>query len=137
MKRAILSAMAYRDRRPRCPVCATALPSRGRLNFGMACARCGGTWVDGATLARMWGEAAPGTTVPALVPRRDRRRRRPCASCGLLMTKLMLHAIPLDGCEPHGLWFDPGGLDRALASATLDQDRQQPFAAILSRRRAW
>lgn len=81
---------------------------RLRLAF---CSTCWGTWVPHEHLgplllsfednASLQPERRPG---PRSMP------PRPCAVCGLVMTKWAWRELIFDGCRSHGLWLESGEL---------------------------
>jgi Zn-finger nucleic acid-binding protein len=84
-----------------------------------SCATCGGVWAAEASVRRRWENVTGAPPLPVLSRRVDRLRRLPCAACGTPMEKVMLGAIELDRCDPHGVWFDAGELERVVSAAEL------------------
>lgn len=44
----------------------------------------------------------------------DQRAGRACAACAQPMKPLLLYDVPVDRCDAHGVWFDPGELAEVL-----------------------
>lgn len=69
-------------------------------------------------------EVRPGQDNELLV-HNDGSERRRCPICVEDMEIAWMLFLQMDRCEDHGIWFDPGELDRALAgddgSEVLDQ----------------
>jgi Zn-finger nucleic acid-binding protein len=106
----------------RCPRCARPLESRQRAGFHYdLCNACGGTFIDGATLAAMWHELARANDEAPLPQPRARPAiyRLPCPACGGRMARVDVMGVPVDRCDADGLWFDPPELEIVLMAATL------------------
>jgi Zn-finger nucleic acid-binding protein len=112
----------YRDEASRCPRCQVELSAQGD---GLVCIGCGGEWTDEQTLRHRWARATR-QPLPPLTLRIDHERRLGCVVCGSPMEKVMLDAIELDRCPDHGLWFDPGELERVTSTAVLEYGGVEP-----------
>ena len=95
--------MIYRDELECCPRCGTDLVQAGSVR---ACAACQGLWVEEEMLVAMAANMfAPARRVPIpLVP--QSRPPLPCPICRDAMGTWTLHAVAIDRCASHGLWFD-------------------------------
>jgi Zn-finger nucleic acid-binding protein len=111
--------MAYRDEHERCPRCAAELVDAGSVR---GCPACRGQWLRADVLVEM-------TTTMQITARPIRMRWREnlgaptlsCPTCGHAMATWTLYGVPIDRCEPHGLWFDTGELMMVLlASCEFD-----------------
>jgi Zn-finger nucleic acid-binding protein len=96
---------------PRCGVDLVDVPDM------RACTRCGGRWATEATLIRLATEMTPGE--PNLPFLHHDRAALVCPTCGNSMTTWKLHAIEIDRCARHGIWFDVHELQQVLY-ATYD-----------------
>ena len=97
---------------PRCGVDLVDVPDM------RACARCDGRWATHATLVRLATEmTAPDE--PSLPFLHHDRAALVCPTCGNSMTTWRLHAVELDRCGRHGIWFDAHELGQVLY-ATFD-----------------
>jgi Zn-finger nucleic acid-binding protein len=101
----------YRDEHERCPRCGTDLTQAGSVR---ACTSCRGMWVQEDILITMAANMfAPPKRAPVpLVP--QTRQPLPCPSCREAMATWTLHAIAIDRCAAHGLWFDRDELQIVL-----------------------
>jgi Zn-finger nucleic acid-binding protein len=117
--------MVYRESlRPDgiCPLCKRALnPLEIAGNKYETCHGCRGSWVELATLTKMWDQMASLAQLPAFVARTGGAGPRPCPTCRQLMDRVALKLVPLDRCEAHGIWFDHLELETALAAAMLPE----------------
>jgi Zn-finger nucleic acid-binding protein len=75
------------------------------------CGRCGAAWMDVAEFLAELREAQPRLALDELLEHDD----GPCPRCGERMAIVWLDFLRLEQCGPHGIWFDGGELDRALA----------------------
>lgn len=83
-----------------------------------ACTRCDGRWATYATLVRLAAEMTePGD--PNLPFLHHERAALVCPTCGNSMTTWKLHAVEIDRCSRHGIWFDVQELEQVLY-ATYD-----------------
>jgi Zn-finger nucleic acid-binding protein len=79
------------------------------------CERCGGAWMDVADFLAELRAAQPKLAFDELMEHNDGTPRRPCPRCGEIMSIVWLEFLQLDQCAAHGVWFDRGELERALA----------------------
>jgi Zn-finger nucleic acid-binding protein len=100
---------------PRCGIDLVDVPAM------RACTRCDGRWATEATLIRLATEmAATGPAGEPYLPfLRDERAALVCPTCGNSMTTYKLHAVEIDRCARHGIWFDVHELQQVLY-ATYD-----------------
>jgi Zn-finger nucleic acid-binding protein len=102
----------------------TARQPHGHAVHG--CRRCGGVWVDRATLEVMLESAAQQGTDGERAPAVRRRELsmepkvvyRSCAACGELMSRrnfARISGVIVDECRSHGTYFDAGELEDVLA----------------------
>ncbi|HUU84773.1 MAG TPA: zf-TFIIB domain-containing protein [Phycisphaerae bacterium] len=88
------------------------------------CIGCGGTWLDAGELEWIAEKAGvdPGPLSQALhaARRRGKRTDLKCPRCGHKMQEVIVGDEPgveLDRCRyKHGLWFDPGEMQKVIAS---------------------
>jgi Zn-finger nucleic acid-binding protein len=86
------------------------------------CEKCGGAWLEPSTLATLWQHMG-GAGPLAFADRAARGAARPCLVCGAAMAPVhVAGSVPIDRCEPHGVWFDAAELGVALAAAYLAPD---------------
>ena len=106
-------ASAFAGRELRCPACAgSPLAFRGDQ---WTCEICTGSFVENAALAQMiaeltgalWEPPAPSSVAGT----------RACPACGDTMMVESMEEVAIDRCSPHGVWFDRGELETALAAA--------------------
>ncbi len=118
-----------RDAQPLpCPHCQKSLTpvAVGSVAVG-ECSGCGGLWVDAASFERICAEREQqavvlGTAFPAAPPRAAAagpppERYWPCPGCQRLMNRLNFahcSGVIVDVCKTHGVWFDPGELQRIV-----------------------
>lgn len=114
------------SRRP-CPDCGIALFAAKKEGYRIdACGRCGGAWIDQASIGRAVEERS---LVPALLsdeaarrapePQPDRQGRA-CPDCQAPLAATRVHdaGVLIDLCDGHGAWFDPREL-RAVIEALV------------------
>ncbi len=114
--------MSYRQLHRHCPSCRTELAEIGD-DVGEAepwytCAECSGLWLTEGEFFRHFKNAQPRREVDELLVHNDGSPRRPCPMCAEPMDVAWLDFLQLDQCSGHGIWFDAGELDRALANDT-------------------
>lgn len=117
---------------PACPGNAMAswrLQPTSRQPLGYAvhgCRRCGGVWVDRATLEAMIDSAAQQGAGDGRAPTVQRRELsmqakfvyRSCSACGATMARrnfARISGVIVDECRIHGTFFDAGELEDVLA----------------------
>lgn len=117
---------------PACPGNAMAswrLQPTSRQPLGYAvhgCRRCGGVWVDRATLEAMIDSAAQQGMGDGRAPTVQRRELsmqakfvyRSCSACGATMARrnfARISGVIVDECRIHGTFFDAGELEDVLA----------------------
>jgi Zn-finger nucleic acid-binding protein len=110
--------MAYREpaRDLACPRCGVRLEAHQRLR---ACTTCGGLWVPSAELGRILDEG----------PRHWMWWRRPelrCPTCDRGMALVRIGDKLVDRCKDHGIWFDRGEHDEAIAAAAPEPPPPPP-----------
>jgi len=115
----------YRTWILRCPSCS---PARELAvdERGASCGGCGGWFLDEATLLARLRQAHPERRIEELLVHNDGTVRRPCPACGKRMAIAWLELLQLDRCAAHGVWLDPGELERALAWDVVPQDLPRP-----------
>jgi Zn-finger nucleic acid-binding protein len=116
--------MHYREVSLSCVRCSAPLVER-RVEGGHAlglCEQCGGAWMRADEFLVMLREHQPRLALDELPELDDGTPRRPCPSCGAKMAIAWLELMRLDQCEAHGVWFDPGELDRALDGNTRPRE---------------
>lgn len=86
----------YRDEYERRPRCRVELIETGTVR---SCTACRGQWATQAALLDMAAEMT---------------RPGPPGSCGDAMGTWRFHAIELDRCAKHGIWFDRDELESVL-----------------------
>jgi Zn-finger nucleic acid-binding protein len=79
------------------------------------CDRCGGAWMEAAPFLADLRRAQPRLAADELMEHNDGTPRRRCPVCTVPMAIVWVEYLQLDHCREHGVWFDPGELDRALA----------------------
>lgn len=116
-----------------CPSCGQQMaPVRIGGTPMQQCAPCGGAWLTTDTFTALctdkearsavsssfaFESASPSTSAAPAVRLGDVRYRR-CASCQSLMNRVnfgRVSGVVIDLCKGHGVWFDPGELQRVLA----------------------
>jgi len=119
----------YREITVQCVAC--GIPLREvEIERGLTlsrCPQCGGAWMDVDEFLALLRAHQPRLALDELPAQNDGTPRRPCPRCGARMDIAWLEYLQLDQCEDHGVWFDPGELDRALAGDT----RPRELAKIL------
>lgn len=120
---------------PECPACPGTTMASWRLQptsrqpLGYAvhgCRRCGGVWVDRATLEAMLDSASQqgaGDGRASAVHRRELSMQakvvyRSCSACGDTMARrnfARISGVIVDECRVHGTFFDAGELEDVLA----------------------
>ena len=92
------------------------------------CSACGGSWLSTETFTALCTDreaqaavsasfASGSSAAPAAPVRIGDVRYRRCAACQKLMNRLnfgRVSGVIIDLCKGHGVWFDPGELQRAL-----------------------
>jgi Zn-finger nucleic acid-binding protein len=115
--------MAYRDERPMCPSCQSALVSFGSRH---ACEQCKGVLVPAADVQEMLLAMTP-TDLRLLDERMEPGGADPdrgCPTCTAKMTQYVLEGVTIDRCIKHGIWFD----GKELATV-LERDGMRGLAA--------
>jgi Zn-finger nucleic acid-binding protein len=108
--------MPFREQATECVTCHVPM-QQAHTSAGhelATCERCGGAWMEVADFLAELRRAQPALAVEELMEHNDGSPRRPCPRCGETMSIVWLDYLQLDQCEPHGVWFDRGELDRAL-----------------------
>lgn len=82
------------------------------------CEECGAAWMDTADFLALLRDHQPRLAVDELLEHNDGSPRRPCPRCGDKMAIVWVEYLKLEQCRDHGVWFDRGELDRALAGDT-------------------
>jgi Zn-finger nucleic acid-binding protein len=140
------------DPAARCPRCATCWPGAVQ-HEATACAGCSGIFYGRAALearlAEARGGSARGSYVRPFLNLSEPIRYLPCPVCRELMTRRNFgeeSGVVVDICQPHGVWFDAGELDKVLefcstgaferaasrsAERRSSQDRAKDFARRL------
>ena len=83
------------------------------------CELCGAAWMSTDDFLAVLRENQPRLALDELPEHNDGSPRRPCPRCGERMAIVWLEYLQLDQCREHGVWFDRGELDRALAGDTV------------------
>ena len=113
---------ASRELAALCPRCPHALADDAEQG-GIACAACGGVFVEHASLARLVGSARPSDGAQharhaAHVPSTGKTAGYVrCPTCRQPMTPMNFgkrSGIVVDACREHGTWFDRGELGAVL-----------------------
>jgi Zn-finger nucleic acid-binding protein len=110
----------YRDGATPCLRCGVPMET-ARTGAGQeleTCPACGGAWMDAAAFLAELRTAQPALAGDGLLEFNDGSPRRPCPRCGDRMQIVWIELLQLDRCDAHGVWFDPGELDRAVAGET-------------------
>jgi Zn-finger nucleic acid-binding protein len=127
--------MAFREQVTTCVICQVPM-SAAQTATGHdfeVCDRCGSAWMDvGAFLADL-RKAQPGHHIDELMEHNDGTPRRPCPRCGETMSIVWLEFLQLDQCEPHGVWFDGGELERAFKGDWVPAQVQAALAQAETR----
>lgn len=138
-----------------CPNCRQPMkPVRIGKTPMRQCASCGGWWLTtdaftalctdqearAAVSSSPGFDAAPRTTTPV---RLGEIRYRRCAACKNLMNRVnfgRVSGVVIDLCKGHGVWFDDGELQRALAfvaNGGLERMRESEAEFRELSRKAW
>jgi Zn-finger nucleic acid-binding protein len=104
----------YREVPTSCPRCRVSIPP-GEDASPRRCERCGGVWIDELRLLALLRERHPGRMLDELLEHNDGSERRDCGVCGEQMDLVWLETLAFDRCAVHGVWMEPGELERALA----------------------
>src|SRR5512143_1941211 len=113
--------MVFRDDATTCVQCKTPM-ARATTSRGHdleQCDRCGGAWMATDDFLAELHAAQPARRIDELMEHNDGTPRRPCPRCGERMSIAWLELLQLDQCAAHGVWFDRGELDRALAGDVM------------------
>src|SRR5262252_6111937 len=114
--------MPYRDAEHRCVSCDAPLEYVRNDYCGYEkCPRCGGIWIAEPAFMEMLRATPTAQHPDELLEHNDGSPRRRCPHCGELMNIAWIDWLQLDRCDSHGIWLDPGELERALHSS-----RQRP-----------
>jgi Zn-finger nucleic acid-binding protein len=114
------AAVEYRRVTVSCVACGEPLVEE-RLRGGQTlarCGKCGGVWMDVDEFLAVLRARQPRLALDELPEQNDGSPRRPCPRCGETMAIAWLEYLRLDQCADHGVWLDPGELDRALHGET-------------------
>jgi Zn-finger nucleic acid-binding protein len=116
--------MTYRDSEIPCVQCkAPMTPARSEAGHDFRrCDTCGGAWMEVAAFLADFHAAHPDRHVEELMEHNDGTPRRPCPVCGETMAIAWLEFLQLDQCEPHGVWFDAGELERAMTGDVIPSE---------------
>jgi Zn-finger nucleic acid-binding protein len=98
------------------------------------CDRCGGAWMDIAAFLADLRRAQPRLAAEELMEHNDGTPRRPCPVCKEPMSIVWIEFLQLDQCHEHGLWFDPGELDRALKGDVVPAEIREVLHKALRQR---
>jgi Zn-finger nucleic acid-binding protein len=106
----------YRDQFIHCPACGAELKQAGSV---WRCDGCSGCWVEERILADMVLRMRDGEGQSAIAfePRATSEAARGCPRCRDRMDPVVLHAVELERCAKHGIWFDAKELQVALQRA--------------------
>ena len=100
-----ITAVTYRDTFDTCPRCGVALLD---ARSARGCRECGGMWLQEGVLHEMVLEMLPpglyGKLAIAARPRDTSVLS--CPACHEPMEPVAMHAVAIDRCAKHGLWFD-------------------------------
>lgn len=107
---------------PRCAIELDAVPT-GRGDFVLDCSRCGGQFVEHATLRALCEDRVQlslGNTKRWTIPpqRAEEVHYLPCPICRTLMNRKNFgerSGVLVSACREHGIWVESGGLARILA----------------------
>ena len=123
--------MIYRDLEHRCLDCGTLL-QHGSVEGAPCerCPQCQGLWFEPGTFLSLLARTPTAQHLDELLVHNDGSERRPCLHCGDKMDIAWIDFLKLDQCSDHGVWLDPGELDKALASAEPSEELKQLLAAI-------
>ena len=86
----------------------------------LRCPDCGATLVSAGDLAVIFACAQPRRTLELAI-HNDGSLRHDCPVCGDKMQVTWIEFLRLESCELHGVWFEPGALDRLLAYDVLPE----------------
>jgi Zn-finger nucleic acid-binding protein len=107
----------YRDNYAHCPRCKTELITIGTA---LACANCGGRFVEASELLAFAREMSPAGVEPPsdlVFIGREHAPSEPlaCPRCGDPTRSVWASSvIPVNQCERHGVWFDPNEMQQTL-----------------------
>ncbi len=94
----------------------------------LCCEACKSIWIREPEFLSLMEEVRPGRDNTLLV-HNDGTERRRCPTCSETMDIAWMLFLQMDRCEEHGIWFDPGEFNQALAgdvgSEVLDQVKTQ------------
>jgi Zn-finger nucleic acid-binding protein len=99
------------------------------------CDRCGGSWMEVASFLADLRRAQPRLAVDELMEHNDGTPRRPCPVCKEPMAIVWIEFLQLDQCQHHGVWFDPGELERAFKGDVVPPDVREALKQAWQRRR--
>lgn len=138
-----------------CPNCNQPMkPVRIGATPMQQCAECGGSWVTTETFTALCTDKEARSAVsssftfntgapPVAPPRLGDVRYRRCASCQHLMNRVnfgRVSGVVIDLCKGHGVWFDPGELQRILtfvANGGLERMRESEAEFKELSKQAW
>ncbi len=125
----------YRDEYERCPRDGVELVESGAVR---GCSQCSGQWVTADTLVEM-AQVMTQPNQPRIRFWRHQRAAIACPTCTQPMATWKFHQVEIDRCEPHGIWFDAGELERVLLGVFEEDQhprlRRTPTLGVLASRR--
>jgi Zn-finger nucleic acid-binding protein len=110
--------MSYRAVEHACVGCgALLIPSTVSTIDCERCPRCDGIWIGTIAFFELLRTSPNAQHLTELMVQNDGTPRRACPHCQTLMDLAWIDFLQLDHCAKHGVWLDPGDIDRALSSA--------------------
>lgn len=108
-------AVSKYDGGVRCPAC-----SNGVLDRNGTCQTCRGVWLPEEVVREQAGRS--------LVFTGGVYGERRCPVCDETMDEPLVFDVPVDRCEPHGMWFDKAELERVIERSKVVgwQSRPEP-----------
>ncbi|MBT8493287.1 MAG: zf-TFIIB domain-containing protein [Deltaproteobacteria bacterium] len=109
--------MPLRDKTVPCPACAGNLLDESDQGIQYArCPACGGVWIAEQAFFSLLRHRHPDARIDEVMVHNDGSPRVGCPICQEPMDIGWLDFLQIDRCEhAHGLWFEAGELERALA----------------------
>jgi Zn-finger nucleic acid-binding protein len=118
-----------------CPACKTEMIIQELHDVEVDhCFECDGIWLDSGELEMLLEEESSTDTLASTFrTTTSSEKQRPCPVCRKPMEKVHAgddeHAVLLDRCPKHGLWFDEGELHQILDAS--DHYRDSQLATLL------
>ncbi len=115
--------VAYRGLPLACLSCRSEMAEDVHLDVGLLrCPSCFSVWIHPSALRTLWDKMGPRRAF-SFFREPARKVDRGCLMCNRVMLPVALPIdVPVEWCEPHGVWLDTDKLGVALAAAYLDPD---------------